>query len=37
MALLALTTLINISLLKPEPCILMFVEHGTMVVVMFTK
>ncbi len=36
-ALLALTTSINICSSKPKPCIQMFVEHGTMVVVMFTK
>jgi hypothetical protein len=36
-ALLVLTTSINICFLKPEPCIPMSVKHGTMVVVMFIK
>jgi len=36
-ALVVLTTSINICFLKLEPCIPMFVEHGTMVVVMFIK
>jgi hypothetical protein len=36
-ALLALITSINICFLKQEPHIPMFVEHATMVVVMFIK